>query len=294
MINNKAAPSYFNGGSLVEYNDYRLYVISKLTKLQMLDHKIITPEERVQSQAVYGTGRLVRYNNEKINGQKSKTRNNSIAQQQQKQSAPESTKLKLDNQNKKFAKNDSDKKDDVKVKRRNSKRLEKSLSLTENECIDKYLELLPELNEDLHSNETSKPKPTKSNKKDLVDITLKSDDEYSTPESLDILPEVPEVMINEQKQLNNLEKDHNFTLNELNKLDIANDSELQAYRQLPEYISPPSPSFSILEDIPESLLNPNGLKFENVNSIEKTDSLKSESDFIPEELPELPELPSLI
>ena len=102
MINNKAAPSYFNGGSLVEYNDYRLYVISKLNKLQMMDHKVITPEERVQSQAVYGTGRLVRYNNEKLNGQKSKARNNSISQQQQQKeaSSEKQGKLKIDNQNK--------------------------------------------------------------------------------------------------------------------------------------------------------------------------------------------------
>jgi hypothetical protein len=54
MLNNKAAPSYFNGGSLVEYNEYRLYVISKLIKLQMLDHKEIAAEERIQSQTIYG------------------------------------------------------------------------------------------------------------------------------------------------------------------------------------------------------------------------------------------------
>jgi len=52
MMNNKAAPSYFNGGSLVEYNDYKMYVISKLTSLQMIDHKEITAEERIQSQAI--------------------------------------------------------------------------------------------------------------------------------------------------------------------------------------------------------------------------------------------------
>ncbi len=62
MLNNKAAPSYFNGGSLIEYNDYRLYVISKLLKLKMLDDKEITEQDRQQSQAIYGTGRLVRFN----------------------------------------------------------------------------------------------------------------------------------------------------------------------------------------------------------------------------------------
>lgn len=62
MLNNKAAPNYFNGGTLIEYNDFRLYVISKLTKLQMLDHKEISAEERMQSQAIYGTERLTRFN----------------------------------------------------------------------------------------------------------------------------------------------------------------------------------------------------------------------------------------
>jgi hypothetical protein len=62
MMNNKAAPSYFNGGSLAEYNDYRFYTMSKLVNLKMLDDKEITPEERVQSKAIYGTGRLARHN----------------------------------------------------------------------------------------------------------------------------------------------------------------------------------------------------------------------------------------
>ncbi len=62
MMNNKAAPSYFNGGSLVEYNDFRLYTMSKLSKLQAIDHNEITAEERVQSQAIYGTGRLAKFN----------------------------------------------------------------------------------------------------------------------------------------------------------------------------------------------------------------------------------------
>ena len=62
MINNKASPSYFNGGTLAEYNDYRFFTISKLPKLSMLDDKKITAEERAQSKAIYGTGRLARFN----------------------------------------------------------------------------------------------------------------------------------------------------------------------------------------------------------------------------------------
>ncbi|CAF0951853.1 unnamed protein product [Brachionus calyciflorus] len=57
MINNKAAPSYFNGGSLNEYNDYRLFVISKLKNLNLLDDKIVTAEERSQSLTFYGKTR---------------------------------------------------------------------------------------------------------------------------------------------------------------------------------------------------------------------------------------------
>lgn len=54
MLKNKAAPSYFNGGSLNDYNDYRLFVISKLPKLRMLDDKEITLNERSQSKGLYG------------------------------------------------------------------------------------------------------------------------------------------------------------------------------------------------------------------------------------------------
>lgn len=69
MMNNKAAPSYFNGGSLVEYNDYRLYVISKLKKLENIDANEITAEEKMQSQAIYGLGRLARYNDFSVDKQ---------------------------------------------------------------------------------------------------------------------------------------------------------------------------------------------------------------------------------
>lgn len=59
MMNNKAAPSYFNGGTLAEYNDYRLYVISRLTRLTMLDDKEITDEERAHAKSVYGSSVVV-------------------------------------------------------------------------------------------------------------------------------------------------------------------------------------------------------------------------------------------
>ncbi|TDG99980.1 hypothetical protein EPR50_G00200340 [Perca flavescens] len=37
MMNNEAAPSYFNGGSLTQYKDYRQYVISQIPGLEILD-----------------------------------------------------------------------------------------------------------------------------------------------------------------------------------------------------------------------------------------------------------------
>lgn len=63
MINNKAAPSYFNGGTLNEHNDYRMYVISKLRHLTMLDDKVVSDEERSQAQSLYGKIKKNRKNN---------------------------------------------------------------------------------------------------------------------------------------------------------------------------------------------------------------------------------------
>lgn len=54
MMNNKAAPSFFNGGSLTEHNDYRMFVISKLNCLTMLDDKEISAEEKSHSLSFYG------------------------------------------------------------------------------------------------------------------------------------------------------------------------------------------------------------------------------------------------
>ncbi|EDQ84689.1 uncharacterized protein MONBRDRAFT_29997 [Monosiga brevicollis MX1] len=46
MINNPAAPSYFNGGSKAENTEYRLYVISQLPDLVMLDDLKVSEAER--------------------------------------------------------------------------------------------------------------------------------------------------------------------------------------------------------------------------------------------------------
>ncbi|CAH1788026.1 unnamed protein product [Owenia fusiformis] len=54
MMNNEAAPSYFNGGSFQQYSDYRHYVISRLPKLEILDDKAVEINEREEAERIYG------------------------------------------------------------------------------------------------------------------------------------------------------------------------------------------------------------------------------------------------
>ncbi|XP_059210443.1 leucine-rich melanocyte differentiation-associated protein [Centropristis striata] len=53
MMNNEAAPSYFNGGSLTQYKDYRQYVISQIPGLEILDDTEVLEEERDQARKTY-------------------------------------------------------------------------------------------------------------------------------------------------------------------------------------------------------------------------------------------------
>ncbi|MEQ2240169.1 hypothetical protein ILYODFUR_012022 [Ilyodon furcidens] len=53
MMNNEAAPSYFNGGSLSQYKDYRHYVISQIPDLEILDDTEVLEKERVQARKTY-------------------------------------------------------------------------------------------------------------------------------------------------------------------------------------------------------------------------------------------------
>ena len=46
MMSNEAAPSYFNGATVPEYIDYRLYVISHFPKLKILDDTVVSDKER--------------------------------------------------------------------------------------------------------------------------------------------------------------------------------------------------------------------------------------------------------
>ncbi|XP_060887399.1 leucine-rich repeat-containing protein 72 [Labrus mixtus] len=53
MMNNEAAPSYFNGGSLTQYKDYRQYVISQIPGLEILDDTEVLEKERAQARKTY-------------------------------------------------------------------------------------------------------------------------------------------------------------------------------------------------------------------------------------------------
>uniref|UniRef100_A0AAZ3SGN5 Uncharacterized protein n=1 Tax=Oncorhynchus tshawytscha TaxID=74940 RepID=A0AAZ3SGN5_ONCTS len=53
MMNNEAAPSYFNGGSLPQYIDYRQYVISQIPSLTILDDTEVLGKERAQAKKTY-------------------------------------------------------------------------------------------------------------------------------------------------------------------------------------------------------------------------------------------------
>ncbi|KAF3697513.1 Leucine-rich melanocyte differentiation-associated protein [Channa argus] len=53
MMNNDAAPSYFNGGSLTQYKDYRQYVISQIPGLEILDDTEVLEKDRVQARKTY-------------------------------------------------------------------------------------------------------------------------------------------------------------------------------------------------------------------------------------------------
>ncbi|KAF2071529.1 hypothetical protein CYY_007155 [Polysphondylium violaceum] len=55
MLKNEACPNFFNGHSLREYKDYRLYVVHRLRNLQILDSTPVNDEERREAVKVYGS-----------------------------------------------------------------------------------------------------------------------------------------------------------------------------------------------------------------------------------------------
>ncbi|KAL7880161.1 hypothetical protein SRHO_G00024150 [Serrasalmus rhombeus] len=58
MMNNEAAPSYFNGGSLTQYIDYRQYVISQIPSLEVLDDTEVQEKERELARKTYRMQRI--------------------------------------------------------------------------------------------------------------------------------------------------------------------------------------------------------------------------------------------
>ncbi|XP_061106691.1 uncharacterized protein LOC133134506 [Conger conger] len=58
MMNNEAAPSYFNGGTLTQYIDYRQYVISQIPGLEVLDDTEVLDKERMQAKKTYRMQRI--------------------------------------------------------------------------------------------------------------------------------------------------------------------------------------------------------------------------------------------
>eukprot|EP01133_Synstelium_polycarpum_P017351 gene17351-20701_t len=54
MLKNEACPNFFNGHSLREYKDYRLYVLSRIKSLSTLDSTPITADEISESAKTYG------------------------------------------------------------------------------------------------------------------------------------------------------------------------------------------------------------------------------------------------
>ncbi|XP_069137018.1 leucine-rich melanocyte differentiation-associated protein-like [Argopecten irradians] len=65
MMNNEAAPSFFNGGTFQQYIDYRYFVISRLQKLDALDDKIIQENERAEAERIYGRSKSRRKSTKK-------------------------------------------------------------------------------------------------------------------------------------------------------------------------------------------------------------------------------------
>jgi predicted DNA-binding transcriptional regulator YafY len=54
MLKNDACPNFFNGGTAEQYEDYRLFVLSRLTNLTVLDSTPVTQQEREQAKERYG------------------------------------------------------------------------------------------------------------------------------------------------------------------------------------------------------------------------------------------------
>ncbi|KAG2394109.1 hypothetical protein C9374_003873 [Naegleria lovaniensis] len=54
MLKNEACPNFFTGGSAEQYEQYRLFVVSRLPNLQVLDSSTVTKSEREIAKKMYG------------------------------------------------------------------------------------------------------------------------------------------------------------------------------------------------------------------------------------------------
>lgn len=77
MMNNPAAPSFFNGGSYKQYVDYRHYVISQLPRLIMLDDRQVSLEERQEAERIYTPMTLQRREKAPVKNQRLSVAHNS-------------------------------------------------------------------------------------------------------------------------------------------------------------------------------------------------------------------------
>jgi len=54
MLKNQACPNFFNGGTVQQYTDYRLFVLSRLKNLTVLDSTPVTEQEKEDAMKQYG------------------------------------------------------------------------------------------------------------------------------------------------------------------------------------------------------------------------------------------------
>jgi hypothetical protein len=54
LLNNPACPNYFNGGTPRQYADYRLYLLSRIPALTVIDSTPVSAQERAEAAVKYG------------------------------------------------------------------------------------------------------------------------------------------------------------------------------------------------------------------------------------------------
>ena len=88
MLYNESCPNFLNGGTLQKYKDYRLYLISKLKNLDMLDDKRVTDEERKEATQAYGQISVESLYDKRVKKHKKKAKKAKKKKEEIKQLAP--------------------------------------------------------------------------------------------------------------------------------------------------------------------------------------------------------------